>query len=58
MPEIRDIKPTGPTWQKRRVDDDRPRPDDRGGKKDDDGPRERREDGDDKPHDGQIDEYA
>jgi hypothetical protein len=57
MPEIRDIKPTGPTWRKRRVDDDRPRPDDRANRKERGNAEEPPPEGD-KSRDGQIDEYA
>ncbi len=56
MPEIRDIKPTGPTWQKRRIDGDSPRPDSR--RKKDDGREEKPPEDVDKPRDGWIDEYA
>lgn len=55
MPEIPDIKPTGPTWQKRPIDPGRPRPERR---RREDEPEDRpAEDGDD-PRDGRIDEYA
>ena len=59
MSEIRDIKPPGPSWQRKRIDGDTPTPDkpgkQRGGRRP--APRPNDE-GEHRNPDGKIDEYA
>jgi hypothetical protein len=56
MPEIRDIKPPGPAWQRRRIEEDGPRPDQRRNQRDRREPKPGQDR--DRPQEGQIDEYA